>query len=183
MKRALVLMLAVVMTLVAACSTNENQNQNRNATANSNGATTSNSNQSTFTLNMTCRTVQIWVHDSPTTPGDYDIDDPGDVTLSIALKQKVNWCIVYDGKDPANRPDEVEINSFISGVAQNPLDDGTMDPVDDYHIPAAQYNDNCVIVCHPPKPTVVLGNYKYQIRAWKGGVVKGHVDPRVIINS
>jgi hypothetical protein len=184
MKRALFLMLAVVMTLVAACQPSENQNQNKNATANTNTTSTSNRNQSTLApLSMTCRMVQIWVHDSKTTPGNYDIDDPGDVTLSLALKQKVNWCVVYDGVDQSNSPDEIEINGFATAapVYRNPLDDGTTD--DDYHIPAAQFNDNCIVVCHPPKPNVVLGNYKYTIRAWKGGVVKGQLDPRVIINT
>lgn len=177
-------MLAIVATLVAACQPDQNQNQNKNATANNNGTSTSNRNEATLApLSMACRTVQIWVHDSQTTPGNYDIDDPGEVTLSIALKQKVNWCIVYDGKDQSNRPDEIEINAFTSGVASSPLEDGTADPVDDYHIPAAQFNDSCVVVCRPPKPGVVLGNYKYSIKAWKAGVVKGQLDPRVIINT
>ena len=183
MKRVLFFMLAIVMTLVAACQPDQNQNQNKNATANNNGTAASNSNQTVSPpLSMTCRMLQIWVHDSGT-PGEYVIDDPGDVTLSIATKQKVNWCIVYDGKDQSNRPDEIQIYSFRSSAATNPLDDGTMDPVDDYHIPAAQFNDNCIVVCHPPKPSVVLGNYKYTIKAWKGGVVKGQLDPRVIISS
>ena len=185
MKKTLFLMLAIVATLVAACQPDQNQNQNKNATANKNGTSTSNRNETTLAppVSMTCRTVQIWVHDSQTTPGNYVIDDPGDVTLSIGLKQKVNWCIVYDGKDQSNRPDEIQFNSFTSGVATSPLDDGTMDPVDDYHIPAAQFNDNCIVACHSPKPSVVLGNYKYSIKAWKAGVVKGQLDPRVIINT
>lgn len=185
MKRALFFTLAIVMTLVAACQPSENQNQNKNTTANTNGTTTSNRNQNTLApLSMTCRMVQIWVHDSKSTPGGYDIDDPGDVTLSLALKQRINWCVVYDGVDQSNRPDEIEINGFattVPPVFRDPLDDGTTD--DDYHIPAAQFNDNCVVACHPPKPNVVLGNYKYTLKAWKGGAVKGQRDPRVIISS
>lgn len=177
-------MLAVVMTLVAACQPSENQNQNKN-TANTNGNITSNKNQSILPpLSMTCWTVQIRVHDSKTTPGGYDIDDPGDITLSLALKQKVNWCVVYDGVNQTNSPDEIEINGFVTTVGpvyRNPLDDTTSD--DDYHIPAAQFGDNCVTFCHPPKPNVELGSYKYTIKAWKGGIVKGQKDPRVIINT
>lgn len=183
MKRALFFMLAFVMTLVAACQPSENQNQNKNATANTNGTTTSNRNQTIVPLSMTCRTVQIWVHDSKTSGG-YDIDDPGDVTLSPALNQKVNWCVVYAGLNQSNSPDEIEINGFVTTVGpvyRNPLDDTTSD--DDYHIPAAQFGDNCAPVCHPPKPNVVPGSYKYTIKAWKGGVVKGQLDPRVIISS
>jgi len=157
MKRALFFMLTIVMTLVAACQPSDNQNHNKNAAANANGTTTSNKNESILPpLSMTCRTVQIWVHDSKATPGGYDIDDPGDVTLSIALKQKVNWCVVYDGVDQSNRPDEIEINGFVTTVGpayRNPLDDATSD--DDYHIPAAQFNDNCV-------PVVILQNQMWK---------------------
>ena len=178
-------MLAIVMTLVAACQSSDNQNQNKNATANKNGTSTSNRNETTLApLSMTCWTLQIRVHDSKTTPGGYDIDDPGDVTLSIAAKQKVNWCVVYDGVNQSNSPDELEINGFVTTVGptyRNPLDDTTSD--DDYHIPAAQFNENCVTFCHPPKPNVELGSYKYTIKAWKGGVVMGQKDPRVIISS
>jgi hypothetical protein len=185
MKRALFFTLAIVMTLVAACQPSENQNQNKNATANTNGTTTSNKNQTLSPPLITCsRMEQIWVHDSKTTPGGYDIDDPGSATLSIALKQTINWCVVYDGVDQSNRPDEIEINGFATTVGplyRNPLDDSTSD--DDYHIPASQFNDNCVVVCHAPKPDVVLGNYKYVIKAWTAGVVKGQLDPRVIISS
>ncbi len=185
MKRALFFMLAIGMTLVAACQPSDNQNQNKNATANTNGTTTANKNQTLSPpLSMTCWTLQIRVHDSKTTPGGYDIDDPGDVTLSLGLKQKVNWCVVYDGVNQSNSPDEIEINSFattVTPVYRNPLDDSTSD--DDYHIPAAQFGDNCVTFCHPPKPNVELGSYKYTIKAWKGGVVKGQLDPRVIINT
>ena len=184
MKRALFFMLAIAMTLVAACQPSDNQNQNKNATANTNGTTTSNKNESILPLSTTCWFVQIRVHDSKTTPGGYDIDDPGDVTLSVALKQKVNWCVAYDGVNQSNSPDEIEINGFVTTVGpvyRNPLDDTTSD--DDYHIPATQFNENCVTFCHPPKPNVEMGSYKYTIKAWKGGVVKGQKDPRVIINT
>src|SRR5882724_8203599 len=114
MKRALFFMLAIGMTLVAACQPSENQNQNKNATANTNGTTPSNKNQTLSPpLSMTCRTAYIWVHDSKTTPGGYDIDAQGDVTLSLALKPKVNWCVVYDGVNQSNSPDEIEINEFV----------------------------------------------------------------------
>lgn len=183
MKRALFLLLAITLTLVAACQPDENQNKNKNAIANANANTNANGNQGIApSLGPNDKRVEIFVHDVKGNPGYYTIEDPSPVTLSTVLKQKVYWCVSYDGTTP---PDEVELNEFhttaVGPLVTNPFGNGSASD-NDFDVPAVQIN-NCVATLHAPKTSVTLGEYKYTITAKVGGVDRGHVDPRVIINQ
>jgi hypothetical protein len=184
-KRISFVLLAITLSLVAACQATDNQNKNGNTNANRNANGNANRNQGILApapMGPTDKMVQIFVHDVKGKPGYYTIEDPGDVTLSTALKQRVFWCVWYDGVDPSLRPDDVIIDGFrtVSGPSvTNPFGNGS--PADnDFDVPAVQIN-NCVVTLHSPKADVVDTAYKYTITAKVGGVDRGHLDPRVII--
>jgi hypothetical protein len=185
MKRLLFLMLAITLTLVAACQPAENQNKNKNANANGNANGNASNNLSIVPpMGAADKMVLIYVHDVKGNPGYYTIDDPGSITLNTTLKQKVYWCVFYDGADASLRPDDVVIDGFRTISAPsitNPFGNGS--PSDnDFDVPAAQIN-NCVVTLHAPKPEVVPAIYKYTITAKVGGADRGHLDPQVVIND
>jgi len=180
MKRASFLLLAITLTLVAACQPDENQNKNRNSNANANANGNANGNQTIGpVIGPNDRRVDISVHDVKGNPGYYTIDDPSPVTLSVPLKQRVYWCVSYDGSTP---PDDVDINGFHTTSGPSITDPfGNGSPIDnDFDILASQFNP-CLATIHAPKPGVTPAEYKYTITAKVGGVDRGHVDPRVII--
>jgi hypothetical protein len=183
-KRISFVLLAITLSLVAACQATDNQNKNGNINANRNANGNANRNPGILApMGPTDKMVQIFVHDVKGNPGYYTIEDPGDVTLSTGLKQRVFWCVSYDGADPSLRPDDVIIDGFrtISGPSiTNPFGNGGSAD-NDFDVPAAQINI-CVVTLHSPKPDVVVDTaYKYTITAKVGGVDRGQVDPRVII--
>jgi hypothetical protein len=187
MKKASFLLLAITLTLVAACQPAENQNKNANTNGNANANANANANRNQGLLppiSPSDKTVQIFVHDVKGNPGYYSIEDTGDVTLSVEMKQRVIWCVSYDGVDPSLRPDEVVIDTFrtlLGPTVTNPFGNGS--PSDnDFHVPAVEIN-NCPMTPHSPKTGVVLASYKYTITAKVGGVDRGRLDPRVIINQ
>jgi hypothetical protein len=186
MKKASFVLLAITLTLVAACQPAENQNKiaNTNGNANANANANANTNQGILPLiSPKDKMVQIFVHDVKGNPGYYTIEDPCSVTLSTDLKQRVYWCVSYDGVDASLRPDEVVIDTFrtLSGPSvTNPFGSGS--PSDnDFHVPAVEIN-TCTVTPHSPKTGVILAEYKYTITAKVGGVDRGHLDPRVIIS-
>lgn len=185
MKNTLFLLLAITLTFVAACQSAENQNRNGNANANVNGNSNANRIQGILApMGGAEKMVPIYVHDVKGKPGYYTIDDPGSITVSTTLKQKVYWCVLYDGVDPSLRPDDVVIDEFhtISGPSvTNPFGSGSHDD-NDFDVPAVQIN-NCVATLHAPKTGVVLTTYKYMITAKVGGADRGHLDPGVIITD
>lgn len=171
-------MLVMVATLVAACQPDDNQNKNKNANVNANA----NANHGgTPTLGPNDKRVEIYVHDDKGNPGYYIIEDPSPVTLSTGFKQRVYWCVFYDGSTP---PDDVEISNFrsISGPSiTNPFGNGSSgDNV--FDVPAVQIN-NCVPTLHAPKTGVTYTAYKYTITAKVGGADHGNRDPQVVINN
>lgn len=178
MKRAFVALLAVSLAFVFACEPTKNENVNRNANANGNA------NQSIAPIPVTDKIVQIFIHDDPAKPGYYEIEDPGSVTLHTKKKQKIVWCIVYDGSNP---PSDVVIDTFRSplppapATATNPFGDGS--PEDNrFVITSADFNI-CKHSTKTPKTDVVLGGYKYMITARVSGANRGQLDPQVIINE
>lgn len=179
MKKASFLLLAITLALVAACD-----NQNKNANTNGNANANANRNQGILPpISPSDKTVQIFVHDVKGNPGYYGIEDPGDVPISVEMKQRVIWCVYYDGVDSSLRPDEVVIDTFrtLSGPSvTNPFGNGSSSD-NDFHVPAVEIN-NCPMTPHSPKTGVVFDTYKYTITAKVGGVDRGHLDPRVIIN-
>ena len=182
MKRFSFLMLAITLTFVAACQPDDNQNKNKNSNANANG--NANGNQTIGPIGPNDRRVDISVHDVKGNPGYYSIEDPVDVPISVEMKQRVYWCVSYDGVDPSLRPDEVVIDTFrtvLGPTVTNPFGNGRSSD-NDFHVPAVEIN-NCPMTPHSPKTGVVLATYKYTITAKVGGVDRGHLDPRVIINQ
>jgi hypothetical protein len=177
MKRLSFLLLAITLTLVVACQSSENQNRNANTNANKNQGVLP-------PMGSSDKMVVIYVHDAKGNPGYYTIDDPGSITLNTSLKQKVYWCVSYDGPDPSLRPDDVVIDNFrtISGPSiMNPFGNGS--PGDNvFDVPAVQINF-CPQPLHAPKPGVVVGTYKYTITAKVGGADRGNQDPGVIITD
>ncbi len=177
MKRFSFLLLAITLTFVAACQPDDNQNKNKNSNANA----TANGNANGPVIGPNDKRADIYVHDDKGNPGNYTIEDPSPVTLSVALKQRVYWCVSYDGATP---PDDVEISEFhtTSGPSiTNPFGNGS--PSDnDFDVPKVQINF-CAATLHAPKTGVIPAEYKYTITAKVGGLDKGHVDPRVIINQ
>lgn len=184
MKRALFLLLAITLALVAACQPDENQNKNKNSNANANGNANGNANRNQNlgpVIGPNDKRVEIFVHDAKGNPGYYTIEDPSPVTLSVSLKQRVYWCVSYDGSTP---PDDLEISQFhtTSGPSiTNPFGTGSASD-NDFDVPALQINA-CVVTLHAPKTGVTPADYKYLITAKVGGVDRGNVDPRVIINQ
>ena len=98
----------------------------------------------------------------------------------MTLKQRVYWCVSYDGSTP---PDDVDINGFHTTSGPSITDPfGNGSPGDnDFDILASQFNP-CLAIIHAPKLGVTPAEYKYTITARVGGVDRGHVDPRVIIS-
>lgn len=184
MKKVSFLLLAITLTFVAACQPDQNQNQNKNKNANTNPNVNGNANGNQSLgpqLGPNDKRVEIFVHDVKGNPGYYTIEDPSPVTLSLTLKQKVYWCVYYDGTMP---PDDVEIYEFHTTSVPsitNPFGNGSTSD-NDFDVPALQINA-CVPTVHAPKTGVIPAEYKYTITAKVGGVDKGHVDPRVIINQ
>jgi hypothetical protein len=174
MKKAIFILVAIVVTLVAACQTDETQNKNKNANGNTN--VNANANQSITTAGT--KDVWIYIYDDGTT-GNFTIDDPGAVTLHKLLFQKIRWCVQYTGKTP---PTEVVVDNFISLTgAHDPFETGTMDP-NSFHIPASDFG-TCAMTPKPIKATAVTTTYKYNVTVNVTGVGHGHLDPQVIIND
>jgi len=183
MKKIFFLLLAITVALAAACSPDENQNKNKNANANANANGNANANQSAGPLlGPNDKRVEIFIHDEKGNPGYYTIEDPSPVTLSTGLKQRVYWCVYYDGATP---PEDVELNDFhsvgLGPSVTNPFGNGSTSD-NDFDFPSVQIN-NCVVTLHAPKTGVTYAEYKYTITAKVAGAPRGHVDPRVIINQ
>lgn len=180
MKRASIALLAMSLAFVFACEPTKNENVTRNA--NANGSAT----QSITPTTVTDKIVQIFIHDDPAKPGYYEIEDPGSVTLHKKKNQKIAWCVVYDGSTP---PSDVVIDNFRSppppapATATNPFGDGSAGD-NTFDIPSADFNAcTCKKGSKIPKANASLATYKYMITVKVGGVDKGHLDPRVIINE
>jgi len=181
MKRALFCPLALSLAFVFACQPAQNGNGNGNANATGN----SNTNQDVAGVTVTPdKWVQIFINDDPAKPGYYEIEDPGSVILHKKKKQKIAWCIVYQGITP---PSEVVIDNFRSPpppaapIASNPFGGGSVQD-NTFTIPAADFN-TCKKGTKPPKEDAVLQTYKYMITVKVNGEKRGQLDPVVIIDN
>ena len=178
MKKAFFALLAVSLAGVFACEPAKNENVNRNANANGKA------NQNIAPTTLTDKIVQIFIHDDPAKPGYYEIEDPGSVTLHTKKKQKIVWCVVYDGSTP---PSDVVIDNFRypppppPAKATNPFGDGSAGD-NTFVLPSADFNA-CKQGTKTPKTDVVLGDYKYMITVRVNGADRGRLDPQVVIND
>jgi hypothetical protein len=178
MKRLLFPLMVVTVALVFAC-----QPAPREESKNANAAPSAQA-VSPPAMTTSDKIVQIFIHDDPSKPGYYEIEDPGSVTLHKRKNQKIAWCVVYDGSTP---PSEVVVDNFrmppppASPTATNPFGDGGAED-NRFIIPSADFNA-CRHGTKTPKANVELGTYKYAITVRVNGADRGSLDPGVIITD